>query len=285
MIFLVLSILTTSLLFYIFKWFDLRGVDNRQAIVVNYFVAFGVGLVAHPSYLQTAPFESDWLPVALVLGVLFIFLFNVLGLTAQRIALSVASVANKMSVAVPVVVAFWLYDDEVTLWKLIGIVLALLGVWLTSRPSSTLKIDKKDLWLPVVLFLGSGLIDTLIKYTQHTYLHSEAQMLTFIPTIFLVAGCLGTLFLLATNNWRISAKNLLWGAILGVPNYFSIYLIIQALDKTGWQSSVVFPVNNIGVVVVSVIGGLVLFREKLSLISFLGILLSLLGIAFIGFLS
>ncbi|MGD1845771.1 MAG: EamA/RhaT family transporter [Salibacteraceae bacterium] len=285
MIFLAFSILTSALLFFVFKWFDIRGVDNRQAIVVNYFAAFITGLLVHPEYLSAEPWAADWRWMALILGILFISLFNVLGLTAQRISVSVASVANKMSVAVPVGIAFWLYDDAITVGKIAGILTALLGVWLTSRPSSNLRIETNDYWLPLVLFMGSGLIDTLIKYVQHHYLTSDVAMLTFIPSIFLVAGVLGLIYLFFTNNIRFTRKNLIWGIVLGVPNYFSIYLIIKALEQSGFQSSVLFPINNIGVVIVSVLGGRLLFGEKLSTGSAIGIGVSVFGIVLLSWFA
>ena len=78
-------------------------------------------------------------------------------------------------------------------------------------------------------------------------------------------------------------KNLLAGVLIGVPNYFSIWCLVRFLKNSPWQSSASIPVNNMGIVLFSAVVAWLLFKERLSLINWLGILLSLIAIYFIAF--
>ena len=62
------------------------------------------------------------------------------------------------------------------------------------------------------------------------------------------------------------------------------YLLLLALQQ-GWEGSVVFPVNNVGVLVLAAFFGIVLFSEKLNRIKLAGFVLSLLAIFFITYSS
>ena len=77
-------------------------------------------------------------------------------------------------------------------------------------------------------------------------------------------------------------KNLIAGIILGVPNYYSILFLIKALQIKGFESSTLFTINNVGIVVVSTIVGLILFKEKFSLKNKIGILLAITGIVLVA---
>ena len=102
MIFLVLSILISSLLFVVFKLFDVFKINTLQAIVINYAIALCMGIANSNTAVSVAEIpQQKWFFGAFCLGFLFIAIFNVMGITAQKNGLSVASVVGKMSVVIP----------------------------------------------------------------------------------------------------------------------------------------------------------------------------------------
>jgi len=108
-------------------------INTLQAIVVNYFTAALTGLISYQgSTTVNQILNKDWFLGAIFLGVLFISIFNVMALTAQRNGLSVASVASKMSVIIPVIFGLYAYKESLNYQKGIGILLALIAVYLTS---------------------------------------------------------------------------------------------------------------------------------------------------------
>lgn len=282
MLYLSLSLLFSTTIFLIFKLFEKQKVRNLDAIIINYLTAFATGMFFISDYSPEKIIGESWFPFAVIIGLLFISLFNVMAYTAQNMGISVASVANKMAVVIPVIFAFIVYHEEITFLKVSGILSALAGVYMVSKRSH-IKIEKKMLYLPLILFIGSGILDTLIKYTQQFHL-PENKDLYFIPTLFFLAGFLGICFkFIIKRQFTFRWKDVLWGIILGVPNYFSIYFLVKTLQLPNWESSVIFPINNLGIVSLSFLVALLLFNEKYSKLNWLGFALSLLGITLLAF--
>ena len=60
-----------------------------------------------------------------------------MALTSQKNGVSVAAVAGKMSIVIPVLFGIYLYDENLTIQKSIGIILALFAVLLTTSKEKT----------------------------------------------------------------------------------------------------------------------------------------------------
>lgn len=71
--------------------------------------------------------------------------------------------------------------------------------------------------------------------------------------------------------------------LIGIPNYFSIWCLVHFLQESPWQTSASIPVNNMGIVLFSAVVAWILFKERLTKINWLGILLSLVAIYLIAF--
>ncbi|RYH74818.1 EamA/RhaT family transporter [Flavobacteriaceae bacterium 144Ye] len=279
--YLVFSILASTLIFIVFKLFQRFKIDTTQAIVVNYLIACIVGLIAYDSPISISEITSSkWFLGAVFLGVLFISIFIVMAITVQKNGVSVASVASKMSVVIPVIFGIYVYNESTGLQKLIGILLALAAVYLASIKAGSKINFKKNLLFPILLFLGSGVIDTSIKYLETTYV-PENGIPIFSATIFGCAALIGVLTLIAKlfkGEFKFQPKSLLGGITLGVINYSSIYFLLKALDHETFESSTLFTVNNVGIVMLSTLTGLILFGEKLSAKNWLGIVLAIVSI-------
>ena len=55
-----------------------------------------------------------------------------------------------------------------------------------------------------------------------------------------------------------------------------------ALEKTGWGSAVVYPVNNVAIVMISALVAVLFFREKLTRLNMIGILVAIAAILLIS---
>ena len=280
MIFLLLSILFSTGLFVIFKYFGIYKIDVLKAIFVNYIVAFSMGFFFAERQIPISEiYVQPWFSGALFLGALFVSIFFVMAMTAQKNGVSVTSIAGKMSVVVPVIFGIILYNESVTFLKIVGIIMALIAVYLSSVKEE--KSEKKGtLLLPVLLFIGSGTIDTLLKYIQENYV-SDEDVSIFSGSLFGIAGAFAFLILvIKTIKKRESFgyKNIIAGIILGVPNYYSIIFLIKALQNKNFESSTLFTINNVAIVVVSTLVGLFFFKEKFSIKNKIGVAMAVLAI-------
>lgn len=266
----------------IFKLFSKFKINTLHAIVVNYIVACFSGLIAYNNEIVvTNIIHFNWFYYAIGLGAIFILVFNLMAITTQRSGLSVVSVATKMSVVIPIVFGLIYYQESLGVFKLIGIILALIAVYLASiRTKSGIAIQKKNLIFPLLVFIGSGIIDTSIKFLEGSFV-AQNDIPIFSATIFASAAVIGILLLTykaTIGAFKFEFKNILGGIALGIPNYFSIYFLVQALRSNIFDSSGIFTVNNVAIVMVSTIAGIILFKEKLLIKNWIGIALAIISI-------
>lgn len=277
MIYLLLSVLSSIGIFVIFKLFDKYKINTLQAIVVNYVAAFALGFSFYDKPIELALLVNEtWFLAAIGLGFLFITIFNVMALTAQKNGLSVVSVASKMSVIIPIVFGIYVYNESVGFQKVIGIVLALIAVFFTSVKQKHTAILSQSIYLPIILFFGSGIIDTSVNHFA-----PKDNMQLFLATIFGIAGIIGILIICyksikMKSNFKI--KTIPFGIILGVLNYCSMYFLLKALRVDGFESSSIFTINNVAIVAISTLVGLFLFKENISHKNWAGILVAIISI-------
>ncbi len=282
---LALSILCSSFIFVVFKLFSRYKVQTLYAIIMNYIVASFTGFVMYSGGIDFQNLlSSPWFWQTFVLGILFIVVFNIMAKSSQVYGVGVTSVATKMSLIVPVVFALLYYGEVLSTLQVIGVLTALVAVYLATLTPKTVVISKQDLWLPILVFLGSGIIDTSIKYIQEAHLKDEEFPL-FSATVFGAAACSGILFLLVKNRstpFKTNFNNVFGGIFLGIPNYFSIYFLLRALKNETWNSASIFTLNNISIVLLTTLLGIVLFRERLGFKNWLGVALAVASIIFVA---
>lgn len=285
MIDLALSVLSSTLIFVAFKLFDTYKVQTLYAIITNYVVACLVGLFLYEGKVDVAQLTSTswyWGPIAL--GVLFITIFNLMARSTQVSGVSVTSVATKMSLVIPVVVGVVIYKEELSLLQIIGIVLALLAVYLSSQKEKGITINRRDLLLPLLVFLGSGIIDASIKYFEEEHL-TDPEIPIFSSMVFGCAALTGLVFIGIKSfktPLRVNFRNILGGIALGVPNYFSIFFLIRALRSDMLNSAAVFTLNNVAIVMLSTVLGILLFKERLRPKNWGGVALAILSIILVA---
>lgn len=280
---LLLSILFASVLFVVFRLFNRFGIDTWQALIFNYLTAAALGFWLNTETLIVSElFTKSWFVSSLALGVLFISIFFAIARTSQTLGISVASVATKMSVIIPISAGFFLYQEKANFLLIIGIVLALFAVYLTSK-KDTNNWDRKNLILPLIAFLGAGTIDASLQYVQIHYVKPE-EVILFSANTFAVAFFAGILFVLMHQKGKITkltGKNILGGIVLGLPNFGSLYFIILMLKEAYFESAVLFTIHNIAIVLFSTLISMLFFKEKMSQQNLMGILLSVVALILI----
>ncbi len=283
MIDLALSILFSSLIFVIFKLYSVYRVQTVYAIIVNYFTAFIVGiLLSDISFSPTVIIGKAWVPGAASLGILFILIFNLMARTSQQLGVSVASVATKMSFAIPVILGVVLYGEKLGYLKVTGIILAMAAVYFASLKQTAMKVGRRFMLLPVLVFLGSGIIDSSLKFLEEHYVSPE-EFTLFSASLFASAALSGLIFLMTQiRRLKINMRNVLGGVALGIPNFFSIYFLLKALQSEYLNSASIFTINNVAIVMFSTLLGIVLFREEISVRNWVGIVMAVLSIGLVA---
>lgn len=288
MLYLILSILISTLFGISFKIIAVKRINAFQAIVVNYLVAGSLGFITTRSDVTPLNiFAQSWVWVAIGLGIVFVSSLFVIAETTARAGISVAQVANRMAVVIPISVAVLYYGDALTVFKITGIALAIVSVYLVSHKDGGGKAKQKLWWLyPLVIFICSGIIDSSINYAQR-FLLSDRDFDAFLSTVFMTAFVVGIsvlIYQLFVLKESFQPKAIPAGAILGAINFGTMYFIVQALNSGMMEPSALFPVNNLSILTLSTVISVLVFKEKLSVRNWTGIALSLLAIFILGLL-
>lgn len=287
MIFLILSIIASTITVSFFKIFERVGVNTLQGIIFNYITCAVLGnLITNETPVITTDFYNQpWFPYTLLLGFLFISIFFAIGETSQKMGVSVSMVSAKLSVVVPIVFALLFFSESLTVFQIAGIVMSLLAVYFISQKHNDGSTKTKNIWiLPAIVFIGSGIIDTTLNLIQKRFIPavSEAYVITTVFSIAFVLGALFLTYLVVFKNEKVAFKNVYWGIFLGIPNYFSMLFLVKTLSYFPNASATIFPINNIGIVAASTLVSVLFFKEKLNTKNIIGLTLSLIAIALIS---
>ena len=314
MLFLVLSIALSVLLLLNFRLFPRYDVNTFQAIVFNYPVCFLTGLLLLPAGQSfSIDFAQTWTWLALGLGVGFILTFLLSGASTQRMGITATSLANNLSLVIPVCFSLFVFNagtqagNGFDVLNYLGLVLAVVAVGLstykkeggavkeesvkTQNPASANRPHRPtgrlgaNVLLPVAVFLFYGATNTMINYMNPRYIPSADKTVQVTLTMVVGAIAAGLLMLavrLVQGKETFQPKSLVGAITLGVPNFLSFYTLLLALSAFGGNGAFVYPLYNIGVILMAALMAALFFRERLSTANKIGLALAVLAIGLIS---
>jgi drug/metabolite transporter (DMT)-like permease len=282
---LALCILINTLIGVIFKYFGKWEVNVLIAIIVNYFTCVITGSMVYGKFvIGPEILQAPWLPYAIFLGFVFVTIFNLVALTVRSYGIMIATIFQKMSLLFPAVVGILVYHETNSILKTAGIAMAAASIVMMAYPQKTERFTWKMLWLPLGTWIGSGVIEVTLLYVEVERLAVSADI-RFVSSIFFFAGCFGLIFFifssLKAKAILVRKKDVFAGILLGIPNFFSIYLILVLLDR-GWQGSALFPINNVGILFCASLIGVALFSERIDTIKSIGFIASIASIIMVA---
>ena len=285
MMYLILAILFSTAIFVVMRLFSRFNLDNHQALMWNYATATVIGyIMSAANGPVTSPVSEPWFPLSILTGFWFILTYVLMVVSSQRSGVTVTSLSSKLSVVIPTLFGVIFLKETLGLMPAIGIVLALIALFLVvgRKDNGKTKTEKTTLivLLPILIFFGTGIGDILMKITE-TANHADdlTPMIAFIYGVSFVFGLLLMSYDLLRGKSKWQWKNAAGGIALGVVNFFSTYSVYHAMRV--FDNVVLFPVYNIGVVSLTALAGWLLFKEKLTWKNYLGLVIAIIAVLLI----
>jgi len=266
MLFILASILASIIILVLFRLIDRSAAVTRHTIVVSYLVSAITGVLFFP--IQWQDFPLSWAAYAFFGGVALYVGFSLIGLTTQRNGIAVAGVVTKISVVIPISIGILLLGESVNWLKLLGIFAGLSAVVLVASRSE----------------IKPGLTDASFKLLQVAGL-TTVLFLPFLVLAFGFAFVTSLIHHLVGTDRAMNRQSLFYGVFLGVTNFGTVYFIMKALAIPNWESSLIYPLNHFGVVLGSVLVGVLLFGESLPRRVQLGLVMAIVSIVFLALAS
>jgi drug/metabolite transporter (DMT)-like permease len=228
-----------------------------------------------------------WILFPVGLGILFVFSFYLIAYTTQKFNVATASISAKMSMVIPVIFSLYIFNLEITRFSVInylGLAMAIVSIILISMKSEDkrIKLKKKSLFfIPFLVFLATGTVDTSLNYINAFLIHPSQK--SVMPIFIFSAAFLTGIIMLLIRKIRLRPKDILGGIYLGIPNYFSIYFLLLALSYFDNNGAVVYPILNVGIIVVSSMAAFFIFRERLNKSNIIGMGFAIAAIILISY--
>ena len=288
MIWLILSVIASTGLFVVFELIRKQGINLFPTIVVNYLVCSVCGnlLLGQQHLFRVETLDQEGFPYLLFMGALFIGAFFLMGLATANAGSAKSSVASKMSVILPVLAAVVILKQDTNTIQIIGILIGLLCVYfITKRNRNNENSHAGHTWLLLLVFIGSGLVDTGLNFLSHFFSQSHTEFPIFSSTfVFTSAFILGFLiYMFKVRKTQSLGKNeVIAGIGLGLINFFSLFCVFKALDVYASNTAHYWMLNNIGVVLLSTLVSVFLFKRKLDKSNYIGLALAIVAIVLLN---
>ena len=260
MLFLLLAMLFSAVLAMVLKY--LNTSSPYGVFFFNYITCTVLAFAAmEPRTLYNGDFTPCWLGG--ITGLIYLASLSANGYSIHKNGAILSSVFTRLGVLVPIVVSVALFGERPTALQGLGVALAVAAaVVMNGLPgrSHDPAAGTRIYLVPLVLtLLLNGAADAMSKV--FTQLGRRQDDGLFMFYIFLFAG-LATLVLLVKERRPLTARDLLFGVLAGVPNFLSSRLLLAALTRL--PAFLVYPSYSVGVILVISVASFLFFHERLN---------------------
>lgn len=277
MTFIFFAALCSVAVSIVLKQFKQRDYSALQMIVWNYVTASLLcWLWFKPDFAHLSIQNTPWWLIG-ALGVLLPSIFFCLAKSLQYAGIIKTEVAQRLSVVLSLLAAYFIFHEQFSSLKLLGVALgitAVLSLIVAKTQATTQTQSSKAGWFLASVWAGYALVDILLKYNSSL----GQQFALSLNLMFMVAGVASAIFVSLSKLEQWQVKNLPVGVLLGVLNFANIAFYVQAHQLLKDAPAVVFVVMNVSVVTLGVLSGLIYFKEKPNQMTMIGLLLSLIGV-------
>lgn len=257
--YLLLAILCSATLSITMRLSTGKIKSHFSMLATNYLICAVLGaLYADFSLLNT---QNTGLGItaglAVLNGVILLAGLILLQVSTRKYGIVLSSLFMKLGLLVPFVMSI-LFFREVPTWLQVAGFLVASGAIVLFNLKKDSQGSRFGIGLILLLLLNGG-ADAIVKIFE--VLGPESLSNHFLCFSFAVAFvlCAG---LVISKKERFDAKAYLFGAMIGVANFFSFKFLLAALNAV--PAVVAFPTFSVAGMLVVTLSGVIFFRERLS---------------------
>jgi len=281
MIYILLSICCSVTVAILLKLAKRYHISIIQAVTINYLAALTLCFLFFKPDIKGLNADAPW-TIYIVLAILLPSIFLFLAASIKNLGIVKTDIAQRLSLFIPILAAYFIFNENFNYLKIIGLFIGFPAIFLTFLRKSNQVGNEKGRWIyPVMVFVGFGVIDVLFKQIA---LYKTLPYTTSLFTVFCLAFLVSLVivaFMVITGKTKIQLVNLACGLILGIFNFGNILFYMKAHKALAENPSTVFAAMNLGVIIVGSLIGIIAFKEKLTRLNYVGIILAIAAVIFI----
>ena len=275
--YVILSIICSVSVGILLKIAKRFQVNIFQIITWNYATAFVLTYLIFKPQVQES---LEQIPIELLvsLSILLPIVFLFQNASIKNIGIVKTDIAQRLSLFIPILASYFIFNETFTVYKIIGLILGFSAIFFTLSKKTEIKNSNINWIYPLLVLFGFGIIDTLFKRVATI---SEIPFTTILFFIFGGALLLSILIVLCKviiQKETIKLESSYWGIGIGILNFGNILFYLNAHKAMQNNPSTVFAGMNMGVIILGSIAGILIFKEKLSKLNYIGIFLAILSI-------
>lgn len=282
MIYLILSILSASIISIAIR-FSKNHVKNKVMMFLTNYVVCMICAIFFLTNIDSIPKEELSFPIwfGIIMGFFYLVTFLFYEFNIRKNGVILSNIFSKLGTIIPVIVTFVFFNEAPKPLKIIGIVLAVIAVVIMNLELKKKPVEleedenkKEDTTINVayifliLFFLLSGIADSTTTVFNHM---SIPELNGFFLLFVFGSAFMFALILLIIKHEKISIYDILFGLVIGVPNYFSSFFTLKALETVPAQ--IVYPTFCVGTIMIVTLFGVLAFKERLKLKDYIGILI------------
>ncbi len=280
MIYLALSISCSVTVGVLLKLAKRYQISIAQVITWNYLFAIALSAFFFRPAINDLNLTSVS-PIHAILGLLLPTIFVFLALSVQKTGLARTDIAQRLSLFISLTAAYFIFKENYSELKYYGIAVGFLAIIFTLYRKSTIGVGYGNWLYPLLVFIGFGVIDVGFKLISQ---NTDLPYTTSLFLIFCIAFVLSLIYisyLALIKKTKLQLINFICGCVLGFFNFGNILFYMKAHRAMANDPSTVFAAMNMGVIICGSLIGILIFKEKLSKLNYLGLALALLAIILI----
>lgn len=286
MVYLGFAILSSAAISLLMRLSDRYIHNNMVMFAGNYTVCGLLSLVflfagGENAYIKGNSAIGGQMSFAIALGIIsgvfYLLSFMLLQHNIQKNGVMLAATFMKLGVLVPVIMSLALGWDQPRVFQILGCVLAVVAIIIINKEGKIEKSGGFAGYLLVLLLLVGGFTDSLSNI--YDKLGSSDLKNMYLLLVFLSATIVSVIAAFIQKQ-HFTKTDALWGALIGIPNYFSARFLLYALAQV--PAIVAYPVYNISVILIVSVLGFILFKEKFTTGKVVGMAVIIISIVFLN---
>lgn len=260
MIYLILAVASSAMISVVMRISEKYVKNQMGMFMANYTCCILLSYIFlnQKSNVSMSSLSANTVIMGIISGSLYLTCFILLKVNMQHNGIVLASTFMKLGVLIPTVMAVIVFHERPEWTQVVGICISLVAIVMIHFEKESIQEGNKKSWL-LILLLMSGITDSMANIFEHVGNASDKDrylLITFFAAFTLAA------ILALTAKQKISVKDLVWGALIGIPNYFSARFLLLSLGSV--SAVLVYPIYSVGTIITITLVGTVLFREVIS---------------------
>lgn len=275
MIYLILAISCSTAIAATMRATESKRSSAAGFFITNYLVCIALSALYVPKGSVTVAVPGTGLSLSLgaVAGVLYLVSFLAHLRSIEKNGVVLSSIFNRLGIVLPVLISIFIFGEQPGTKQIAGILLAFTAIILINADKGGTG-EKKSMAMLFLLFLISGLTECMLNIYDNV--GNPALGSTYLLTTFFVAF-LSSVVLQAVQKEKILPADILFGALIGIPNYYSSRFMMLALMEV--PNVIAYPVYSVSTIVCTGLIGVLIFKEKITAMKAAGFVLVLAALA------